>query len=1618
MGRVTPEERKLGLARAANPRLAELRERQPGQAPDWAEDWAEGVSDWAGPILGKVGEAISPAIRPVSEAFEVAARVDPAFGAVKAFFDPTTQRVMGAGWQGLGLATSLAATLDPAIGLQAELLEQAIGPGKRPGQIPSPRRIPGAAKAAWGEITGEGDPLTRTENAIKAYQDAMKAGWGHWFAAEMLGGAVAAPAAAVAGRGLKGLSAAPRLIETLQPVTRLAPKAVRPAVERAIRPGLRGIGEAMELPLRAETAIGRAMAAPFRGVAGRLRGRPAVETAVEGVVEEVPVRLTPEDIADIDATYERDLDYRAAGPPPTAAPVIRQPTTKIMQEKRKVYAQQQTDKVASGEITQKVKDSRLKRFDIGARINEISDEGMELISLTDEYGAGATSEQAKRYIELAKERSSLLFYYFKQWPKAFQRSHPIPPESIKPAAQRLNSKITADEAAIAHKALLSDEDIYMAIEEAHYGVYAGRETALDKVIRNKNPKISKQKLYDTFAPVRNSLRQKYGDTIHLYRAIARPGESLARKDIEKPTRNWASSREQASQYGTKIIEEDVPVENILALNVGIAGNRDEFIVLTGNLKNMGLSAKAPPPTAAPAPVSVARVLDEEVAEEVAKGVGGVPGGPPPATAVSGAPVGERAPGALEGLGQRLVAPLRPLSRIMEEVKTTDNPLIKYTIGNLVNPSVARGTVAGRAATAHARQLGNIDELSNVAVAAALDVHAGRWLGSPIHISWGLGRMPRMGNVLPIDKDGYFGKTGKLWNDVFSNPSNPAYKLTTEQRAYIDDFTRLMDDIEDMRVAAGLNPRARTSKDGWFYVPRQVIEIEGVPLSRPTNPNLQRIWDEATEALETKGTRYLNDPRETALIHVRAAYKEVLNKQLSDVLEPLSIQASDMVPPAIREAYLSSVAARKAANVARTGLKGRQRRVAEARFQKAKEVYEKNRRAFDKAKELAKDKEVQPGRLFGPNQPNYVTIKQWNNRFFKKEDYEALGKGLEMAGAPGGKPQDIGSVMRGVQTLGNTIRFLASVGDFAMPLIHGLPLLARNPAGWGRMALRHHQAFFQPTVQAKLIRDNLAEYHWLARNGVPIGDPEFFAALAPGQGIPIGKITGILGKKYGDSARNILRTGGKQSFGRFQSAYNVGLGYSRVKLLKGMRSTWKGTDAELAQYIRNMTGGLDSRSLGVGPSRRAAEGMWLAFSPRLLRSTIALVADAARPNTPQGREALRTLAQLVGGAMSIYALSGLALGKAQGKSQKDIWDGIAEGFNPLSGRRFLSHNINGDWIGIGGQVRALTQFMAMMYSTLPLPDILPGGEERKFGDLLSADQFENPFIQFYRSRGAPAVNIAGGVLEAFLGVDALPFDQLDGPADLPMHLVTSALPFTLQSKLEGAQAGTLALEFLGLRGGTDLRDRKSQEMFGEEYRHVEPFMQRMIRETTPKDVSPFDRIENERRQKLLELVEEVRLGRWTDSYALSEEVEKIEYIARGARGERGRDIEFDPADVDEDDPNIRALNQRNALYDDPKVITDTGRMKRVLVMGRQVSVFSIELEKLEATWTEEQKIFVIRNTNTRPMPIGLVAALPDVLQRSIINSQTARENHFINQGRPEFAQLSRRLFSLEPEPGGE
>src|SRR5690606_1539717 len=148
-----------------------------------------------------------------------------------------------------------------------------------------------------------------------------------------------------------------------------------------------------------------------------------------------------------------------------------------------------------------------------------------------------------------------------------------------------------------------------------------------------------------------------------------------------------------------------------------------------------------------------------------------------------------------------------------------------------------------------------------------------------------------------------------------------------------------------------------------------------------------------------------------------------------------------------------------------------------------------------------------------------------------------------------------------------------------------------------------------------------------------------------------------------------------------------------------------------------------------------------------------------------KEAIRTALQFTGGIIGAYVAAGVALGKSG--------EEIQQGLNPTSGKKFLAYNINGDWIGVGGQGGAPTQLAAPV-ATDP---VLPWGREGAFESSLLATRLdENTLFQFYRNRGAPALNIVGAVGEALTGADMLPYEEVGSVPDLVKHLGTSTLPF--------------------------------------------------------------------------------------------------------------------------------------------------------------------------------------------------------------------------------------------------
>jgi len=746
--------------------------------------------------------------------------------------------------------------------------------------------------------------------------------------------------------------------------------------------------------------------------------------------------------------------------------------------------------------------------------------------------------------------------------------------------------------------------------------------------------------------------------------------------------------------------------------------------------------------------------------------------------------------------------LREIDDVVAEVFTSENPLVRLgTRGT--NPSVRRSDPVGRIITASERQRISVEELTNVAVSSALDVHV---------------RQLPFRSLFRIKRDGLLGDTSRPWQSVFSRPDD--FPLTAKQRAYVDDFLRVVDETEQMRVDAGLRPRARRGEEGWFYVPRQVRTIRGVELQRPSSASLQPVYDDALQGYQ-RGVRYDRNPRATLEVHVKAAYREVENAQLSRALEGFSVRPVQLVPAHITEAAVVAARERSASIVRLQRLRREQLRLQASgklpagtsravrrELEQAREAnrvaideaisdlaasrraFDAKKRAYARALESARKAEVAPGALFGRDQET-IGIGFWRNRAFPREYAERLHESLGLYGV---LPQRPWLPTRAFTVLGNYIRFLASVGDFAAPLTHGLPLLADNPAAWGKATARHYAAWFDPGVQARFMRDHRATFQKMGQHGVTVGDPEFFAALAPGQGLSLGKLLELFPK--GDVARDIAQGIGRQTFGRFQASYGTFLGDARALWWESLENSrlFAGRPSDLAHYIRNATGALDSRALGVGPGQRAVEGVWLAFSPRLLRSTVSLTWDmfegavrlsTGRAPTRAQIAAMANLTKLTTAAMGIYVAVGLAMERP--------WSEIAEGLNPLNGKRFLSYNINGDWVGVGGQVRAIGQALVRTVSAA-----IPGGDPA--GNLMVVDQFENPLIAAWMSRGAPGVNIAGGVIEAATGgsVNALPFDEVVGVPDLLKHLGTSATPFAAQGYFEGEQAKTTLLAGAGAR----------------------------------------------------------------------------------------------------------------------------------------------------------------------------------------------------------------------------
>ena len=840
----------------------------------------------------------------------------------------------------------------------------------------------------------------------------------------------------------------------------------------------------------------------------------------------------------------------------------------------------------------------------------------------------------------------------------------------------------------------------------------------------------------------------------------------------------------------------------------------------------------------------------------------------------------------------LVYDLPHIEDVISQIVSIEKPALAAIAQKIpINPSAGATTKVEKAVIAYLRQESSVDELIEVTLQAGLDSHAGykklkipfkqgfeefqytgKFSDKNITIPVGIGRMP-----FKIDKDGIVEGTGTLWNDVFSDPGAFADNLTVEARAYIDDYAAIADQIEKLRLNHGLEPIAKARDEGMYYIPRQLKRIDELELLGKSDAHKIRTYETATEAMfgqydpktgtYMKQKTYLADPRETLKVHLKTMYREIQDDQLSrylidndiginltDVLfklEPNTVARFEKATKA-KNATLKRLAALRAKlpldplkvdpslmkpsvlgidERRIKGYKGLLDEIAATEKQLGKDTAEFKRARSIRSKKLKqiREKGEVSGQdyinLFG-EAPDNINIKVWQNKMFKLDDYNELFNGLK---STYGDPTIFG--LKTVGKIGNAVRYLSSGFDLGAPFIHGLPVLFRNPVVWSQSTKAHFAAFLDPSVQSRMIRDNLKSYQEMAHYGIPVGDVEIFNAVKRGGGLNPKDLERFLptaedSRFFQDTilGKGISKTYGGAAFatgqftGRFQASYSSFLASSRMLMWKSMRDNWinsgnpDSTLPELAAHIRNMTGGLDSKALGVSANVRAIESMWLAFSPRLLRSTFALTYDALSyvaleskavlTTVPGGvapkavasarqKAAFQALASYTAGTTGLYIGAEISAGLAKGHSAERIRQDVFDGLNPLNGSKFLSIEIGGQNIGIGGQIRAIMQVMGAVGSTLT-----PTGKD--FKDLYSDDLYENPILQYLSYRGAVGVNAFRTIIEGTSGADAQPFDKVDSVPDIGWHLFENSLPFALQGLMEGDNAWGVAVGMLGLR----------------------------------------------------------------------------------------------------------------------------------------------------------------------------------------------------------------------------
>ena len=701
-------------------------------------------------------------------------------------------------------------------------------------------------------------------------------------------------------------------------------------------------------------------------------------------------------------------------------------------------------------------------------------------------------------------------------------------------------------------------------------------------------------------------------------------------------------------------------------------------------------------------------------------------------------------------------------------------------------------------------------------------------------------------------------TGTHWLDVFSDPGAFADDLTEEGKAFIREYAKIETEMVNLLKSYDIDILDdNVIKDGMNIIFRQVKSIGQRDILKESSPFIRRVYDTATRGMlgqydpvtktYSKGVDYFNSPKATLRAFLSTAYEMVAEQELNEFLirnnliTPVSFEkAFEILNPDVLKASREAAATfldakinyrtvfnkfKGLENVPASGkreLKEAKKRLANAK-QTMDEVSKQRLKLIDDIRNGAVRGKEGLGRVsksvFGDKGSGKIDVMVWRDQLVKYAELGEIKEGVEKIMGPTGRWTRYGA------NVANTKKQIMATADASAGFTHGLFWLFDKPAMWTKAFGYSLAALADPTVAVTFMtkkKDTILEMN---NYGVGIGNIELFEGVTTGRILnPLDLIpdeSSIIKTKLGsvnvkgtDIIQTIFEGTGNFKSGvggvggnvmrRFQASYAAFLGIMKIQLWEGLKPAWElsnrpgSTPEELARFINNGTGGLDTAALGVTSGQRSIEATFGFFAPRLIRSVLTSLKDAITfiPSETIGvvtgkgfqtaserqMQSFKHVTKALSGISMFVAATHIAHGMLKDLPLQQIKNNVQEAIDPLSGSQFWNLPVlAGQYVGAGGPARAIMPILAWTASAFR-----PGGV--KIQDLYSIDPEENQILDFLldRTSTAPGTDIARTIIEGvtFGNIDAKPFSDLSGPLDIFPELAYGLPPFILQGQMDG------------------------------------------------------------------------------------------------------------------------------------------------------------------------------------------------------------------------------------------